>query len=308
MRTASHAGDWYTSNSVELDTELTTYLGRVDGPNPVQGCKAIIAPHAGYTYSGPTAAWAYKSIDTTGIKRVFVLGPSHHVYINGCALSSCSVYQNIIGDLPLDVDTVQELRATGKFEEIALSDEEAEHSLEMHLPYIRKIFEGKDIAIVPIVVGAIGQQQEAEFGALLAPYLAREDTFCVVSSDFCHWGTRFSYTYYYPGPDATAVRLSRSTNPSQDHPIHTSIRKLDNAAMDILAHQPAEAHGRFTQYLAETKNTICGRHPIGVLLGALAALAPARTAELKWVRYEQNTECHTIRDSSVSYASAWVKF
>jgi AmmeMemoRadiSam system protein B len=45
----------------------------------------------------------------------------------------------------------------------------------------------KDITIVPIVVGAIGQQQEAEFGALLAPYLARDDTFCVVSSDFCHW-------------------------------------------------------------------------------------------------------------------------
>jgi len=237
-----------------------------------------------------------------------VLGPSHHIYINSCALSACEVYHNIVGDLPLDLDTIQELRATGKFEEIDLAAEEAEHSLEMHLPYIRKIFEGQDISIVPIVVGAIDQQQEAEFGALLAPYLARDDTFCVVSSDFCHWGTRFSYTYYYPGPDAPGMRLSRSANPSEEHPIHTSIRKLDHAAMDLLAHEPSDAHKRFVEYLEETKNTICGRHPIGVLLGAIATLAPERTAELKWVRYEQSGECFTIRDSSVSYASAWVKF
>ncbi|KAJ6519874.1 MEMO1 family [Mycena sanguinolenta] len=308
-RAATHAGDWYTSNSAQLNTELTTYLADVDTLEPVQGAKAIIAPHAGYAYSGPAAAWAYKSIDTTAIKRVFVLGPSHHIYINGCALSSCDKYDAVLGDLPLDTETIAELRATAKFEEIAIDDEEAEHSLEMHLPYIRKAFEGKDITIVPIVVGAINQQQEAAFGALLAPYLARDDTFCVVSSDFCHWGTRFSYTYYYPAPDAPAVRLSRSSAPSAAHPIHASIRQLDHAAMDLLAHNPAQAHPHFAAYLAETKNTICGRHPIGVLLGALAVLAAqGRTPELKWVRYAQSSECVTVRDSSVSYASAWVKF
>ncbi|KAJ6503501.1 MEMO1 family [Mycena vitilis] len=309
VRAASHAGDWYTADATALDKELTGWLEQVDEPYPIQGCKAIIAPHAGYAYSGPAAAWAYKSIDTTGIKRVFVLGPSHHIYIEGCALSACKQYATPLGNLPLDLDTIQELRATGKFEDLAHSADEDEHSLEMHLPYIRKMFEGKDIAIVPIVVGAIDQQTEAAFGAVLAPYLAREDTFCVVSSDFCHWGTRFSYTYYFPAPDASAVRLSRSSNPSVDHPIHTSIRKLDHAAMDILERPPAaEAHKRFAKYLEETKNTICGRHPIGVLLGALAALAPARVSELKWVRYEQSSACLTVRDSSVSYASAWVKF
>ena len=78
--------------------------------------------HAGYSYSGPAAAWAYKSIDTTGMwvpsnypasvfylltsnprKRVFILGPAHHVYLNGCALSKCKTYATPIGDLPLDL-------------------------------------------------------------------------------------------------------------------------------------------------------------------------------------------------------------
>ncbi|KAJ7492571.1 MEMO1 family [Mycena latifolia] len=314
LRAASHAGDWYTADATTLDAELSGYLELVDEPYPVKGCKAIIAPHAGYAYSGPAAAWAYKSIDTTGIKCVFVLGPSHHVYLDGCALSGCKQYATPLGNLPLDLDTIQELKATGMFENLDIKADEDEHSLEMHLPYIRKVFEGKDISIVPIVVGAISKEAEAQFGALLAPYLAREDTFCVVSSDFCHWGTRFSYTYYYPKPapsDAPAVRLSRSVNPTADHPIHESISKLDHEAIALLTLPPSsagDAHAQFADYLARTKNTICGRHPIGVLFGALTALEPQTPATVKWVRYEQSNACLTIRDSSVSYASAWVRF
>jgi AmmeMemoRadiSam system protein B len=82
---------------------------------------------------------------------------------------------------------IDELSRTGKFEVMSRSTDEDEHSIELHLPYIRKAFEGLDIKIVPILVGALATEQEAEFGSLLAPYLAREDTFTVISSDFCHW-------------------------------------------------------------------------------------------------------------------------
>lgn len=69
------------------------------------------------------------------------------------------------------------------------------------------------------------------------------------------------------------------------------------------------AHHDFTEYLRRTKNTICGRHPIGVLLGALSVLEKdGRAPSLAWVRYEQSSECRNINDSSVSYASAYVKF
>jgi len=284
---------------------------------PITGCKAVIAPHAGYSYSGPAAAWAYKSINTTGIKRVFVLGPSHHVYLNGCALSKCKTYATPIGDLPLDLETIAVLRATGNFSDMDIQTDEDEHSIEMHLPYVRKVFEGMDISIVPILVGAIDSETEARFGRVIAPFLARADTFCVVSSDFCHWGTRFSYTFYYPqaSPSAVgAVRLSRNgPPPSTDHPIHQSISVLDHEAMKLLTLPPSkasQAHQEFSEYLTRTKNTICGRHPIGVFLGALSKLEEeeGRSAEIKWVRYEQSSKCLNIRDSSVSYASAYVKF
>lgn len=318
-RRASHAGDWYTGQGPKLASELSTWLNAVEPAEdayPIQGCKAVIAPHAGYSYSGPAAAWAYKSIETSGIKRVFILGPSHHFYLEGCALSSCKEYETPIGKLPLDTETIEELRSTGQFESMSIKADEDEHSIEMHLPYVRKIFEGQDISIVPIVVGAISREVEAAFGSLLAPYLAREDTFCVVSSDFCHWGTRFSYTYYYPDAapsDQPAIRLSRSVQPTSSHPIHESISRLDHEAMDLLTLPPStatNAHITFAQYLAKTKNTICGRHPIGVLLGALSFLEKEKgiNPTLKWVRYEQSSACQTVSDSSVSYASAWIRF
>ncbi|CAE7214536.1 unnamed protein product [Rhizoctonia solani] len=325
VRRATHAGSWYTNNTATLDSQLDGWLalvqdGAVEGFHPpVAGCKAIIAPHAGYSYSGPAAAWAYKSIDTTGIKRVFILGPSHHVYLNTCALSKCQSYETPIGSLPLDLDTIAELRGTGAFKDMDLSTDEDEHSIEMHLPYVRKIFAGLDIKVVPILVGAINQTQEAEFGALLAPYLVQPDTVCVVSSDFCHWGTRFSYTFYYPSPDSSPTRLSRNDQINKEHPIHQSITALDKKAMDILTlpteapdnKTAAQTHDAFAGYLHETKNTICGRHPIGVLLGALAELEKGdspKASTIKWVRYEQSSACEHIRDSSVSYASAYVVF
>ena len=236
-----------------------------------------------------------------------------------------------------DFPAIDELNNTGQFSQMELSTDEDEHSIEMHLPYIRKVFEGsdflhhlhfsmshgflfrKDISIVPILVGAIDEKKEETFGRILAPYLASEDTFFVISSDFCHWGTRFSYTFYLsqsPSGLTTPIRLSRSTTPPHDlstFPIHESISALDHEAMELITLPPSTAHQAhifFADYLARTKNTICGRHPIGVLLGALAVLQEEHTKSphLKWVKYEQSSQCFTIKDSSVSYASAYVTF
>ncbi|KAI6047605.1 MEMO1 family, partial [Pisolithus marmoratus] len=290
---------------------------------PIAGCKAIIGPHAGYSYSGRAAAWAYKAIDTTGIKRVFILGPSHHVYLTRCDVSGCEYYETPLGKLRIDKEVNDELLKTGKFKTMSLDTDEDEHSIEMHLPYIYHVFQDSDITIVPILVGAIDRTQEADYGRILAPYLADPGNFFVISSDFCHWGTRFRYTFYYPEPlpsDVAGVRL-KSSGPQQynlsQRPIYASISDLDHEAMDILTINPAlevetpaaHSHRKFCDYLDRTGNTICGRHPIGVLLGALLELEKdGKHAKIEWVRYEQSSRCQNLRDSSVSYASAYVSF
>lgn len=92
----------------------------------------------------------------------------------------------------------EELKATGMFGTMTLSVDEAEHSIEMHLPYIAKVMDEfkESLRIVPILVGSLNRDEESLYGRILAPYLADPQNLFVVSSDFCHWGHRFGYTFY----------------------------------------------------------------------------------------------------------------
>ena len=72
---------------------------------------------------------------------------------------------------------------------------------------------------------------------------------------------------------------------------------------------PSDVHTQFSEYLARTRNTICGRHPIGVLLGGLCEVADqGKSVTIQWVKYDHSSECETLEDSSVSYASAYIAF
>lgn len=321
-RYASHAGSWYSSNRKKLQSELEEWLETVNIEGtvlPVPGARVIIAPHAGYSYSGETAAWAYKTLDLSKCKRVFLLGPSHAYYLSGCALSKHANYATPLGDLVIDEETVAELQKTGKFDTMSTGNDETEHSLEMHLPYIytmiSKAFDdpSKYPTLVPILVGNTNPRKEQEFGKIIAPYLADPTSVFVVSSDFCHWGTRFSYTYYLPQAaiqerSSKGKSLDRRDPKPDNPPIYDSINELDKQAMDAIE---TGKHEAFLQNLSETENTICGRHPIGVVMAAIEVLESEGKAsgnangKFKFVKYARSSEVEDIRDSSVSYASAY---
>ncbi|KAJ1674918.1 hypothetical protein EV182_002302, partial [Spiromyces aspiralis] len=211
-------------------------------------------------------------------KRVFLLGPSHHVYLENCALSQCDEWQTPFGNLTIDKETTNKLYSEGNFGLMTRSVDENEHSMEMHAPYIYKIFEKKidQVKLVPILVGNLSYESEQAFGKLLAPYLQDPESIFIISSDFCHWGSRFRYIVYSDAepPSQGIHRLDYKTyNPaSLKVPIWKSIEKLDKEGMDIIE---TMSHGDFEKYLRKTRNTICGRHPIGVLLAAINEIAPA---------------------------------
>ncbi|KAI9323860.1 MEMO1 family [Dichotomocladium elegans] len=292
-----------------LDMELEKYLAAVPETTehgevlPIQGTRAIIAPHAGYSYSGATAAYAYKCVDVSNITRVFILGPSHHVYLDGCALSLCDTYETPLGDLTLDKEVIRELYATKQFEWMSRKVDEDEHSIEMHLPYTAKIFEKKldQIKIIPIMVGAIDDDKEQLYGKLLSKYLADPHALFIVSSDFCHWGRRFSYTMYRPSKDEPLRRLKTTDTTAGKRDIYESIDDLDHEGMVAIE---SLDHAAFYEYLQRTHNTICGRHPIGVMMSALETLGVNR--RIRFIKYAQSSRCRSVRDSSVSYASAYV--
>eukprot|EP01137_Pigoraptor_chileana_P009188 Opistho-2@57078 len=286
-RSASHAGSWYEDSGSVLDSQLSQWLSKAAVKHAP--ARAIIAPHAGYSYSGPTAAHAYKQIDPTNIKRVFILGPSHHVYLSGCALTGMATYDTPLGPLVVDKEVNAELRAAGSFDTMSKSTDEDEHSIEMHLPYIKKVMERQpQFTIIPVLVGALKGDREAEYGAIFAKYLGDPKNLFVISSDFCHWGRRFDYT-------PTDQRFAKT---------HEFIEDLDRRGMSLI--EQLDAKG-FSDYLKAHKNTICGRHPISVLLQAITAYSNSASAaqpKLQFVAYAQSSAVTGPKDSSVSYASA----
>lgn len=292
IRKATHAGSWYSDSNVELSQRLQNWLNQANychGP-----ARAIIAPHAGYRYSGECAAYAYKQIDASIVKRVFILGPSHHVGSAKCSLTHADRLKTPICDLRVDVDIVRELMEMGVFEWLDLVDDEREHSIEMHLPYLAKVMmdggrKNDEFTVIPIVVGSLSRDAEQRYGRIFAKYLQNPSNLFIISSDFCHWGRRFRYTQLL----TTQI------------PIDESIEELDRMGMEVIEKLDG---GEFANYLSMYRNTICGRHAIGVLLEAVQEVVVRKcggdvVANMKFLKYAQSNRCKEMSDSSVSYAA-----
>ncbi|KAJ5992322.1 UPF0103/Mediator of ErbB2-driven cell motility (Memo-related) [Penicillium sp. IBT 35674x] len=361
-RQAYHAGSWYSDNSRTLTGQLDGWLAQVPdtldnvGSLPVSGARIIIAPHAGYSYSGPCAAYAYKALDLSRAKRIFILGPSHHYSLSTLALPQVKSYYTPLSKdpLPLDTELIAKLHKTQakkpdgskvSFTAMTQSVDEEEHSIEMHLPYIHRLLQlqypetptAQYPPLVPIMVGSTSASTEQAFGALLAPYLEDPENAFVISSDFCHWGLRFRYTYYVPqapkpGPE---LPLSSNTLPqpgqepanvteeiefvcaghslrrgvrisSEEPAIHESISAFDLATMTAIT---TGSTTKFLDTIERTGNTVCGRHPIGVIMAALEVVTAGRPKGKQglfhFLRYERSSDAVDVNDSSVSYVSAF---
>ncbi|PAV69131.1 hypothetical protein WR25_05787 isoform C [Diploscapter pachys] len=285
IRSASHAGSWYAGSQSELDRQLTRWL---DGAGERVGrARAIISPHAGYSYCGETAAYAFKQIVPHEVDRIFILGPSHVVSLSGCALTTCSRYSTPLGDLNIDQAVNDELRATRHFDLMDRSDEEAEHSIEMQLPFIAKVMHGRKPTIIPVLVGSLQGSKQQTYGKIFAHYLENPKNLFVISSDFCHFGDRFNYAPY---------------DRSSGVPIYEQISNLDRAGMNAIETlNPAT----FNDYLKKTQNTICGRNPILVMLQAADHFRQMNnhTHEFRFLNYSQSNKVRSPNDSSVSYAA-----
>jgi AmmeMemoRadiSam system protein B len=291
-REASHAGSWYTDDGKKLARQLDRWLDEArtsaDGGGGGGGAlRAVIAPHAGYSYSGAAAAHAYCALDASRVRRVFLLGPSHHKFSRRCLLSAAAELRTPVGTLRVDEEAVAALRATGEFGSLSRQEDEDEHSLEMHLPFLARLLrERADVRVVPVVVGALDTAAEERYGRLLAPHLNDPGNFFVVSSDFCHWGERFRFTYHDKSKGA----------------IWQSSEALDREGMRAIEAQDPAGYAAYQKKYA---NTICGRHPIAVLLHAMKAARGGFST--RFVHYSQSSRAETARDSSVSYASALVR-
>lgn len=290
-REASHAGLWYTADPKQLYDEIKYYIAKSNIENPGTA-RFAFGPHAGYRYCGKVLANTYKALNPD-LKKLFVIGPSHHVYFKGCVLSTtCDNYETPLGDVKIDSETINELIEYDSklFRKMNLEIDQDEHSLEMHMPFIK--YSLPNVRVVPILISAADDEFLQRVAKAIKPYLDDPHTGVVVSSDFCHWGTRFSYTSYTPTGHLTDLRES-VTKGEPGIPIHESIRALDMAGVDVLK---SGSYRKWMDYLYITDNTICGAKPLAVLL-----LLVERG--FVFSGYEQSGKVKDPHGSSVSYVS-----
>ncbi|QJR10370.1 hypothetical protein DSM104443_01428 [Usitatibacter rugosus] len=183
IRRAAVAGTFYPGDPTDLATEVAAYLAEVPAGDTGPAPKALIAPHAGYLYSGAVAARAYARIAPLRgvVRRVVLAGPAHRVYVRGIAVPGVEAFDSPLGRVPVDSAAIATLRAL-PFIEVSPRAHAFEHSLEVHLPFLQSVLD--DFSIVPLVVGDATREEMAR---VLEVLWGGDETLVVVSSDLSHY-------------------------------------------------------------------------------------------------------------------------
>jgi AmmeMemoRadiSam system protein B/AmmeMemoRadiSam system protein A len=273
VRKSILSGSWYEADASKLSKQIHRFFDSV--PKELSNgnrIRALIAPHAGYTWSGETAAYSYKPLTSHEYQRVIILAPTHRHHFRGASIADVDAYETPLGTVPLAREQCDTLLKSEQFQSIQEAHSQ-EHSLEIQLPFLQIAL--KKFQIIPIVMGDISPKDCIEIANLIRPLLT-EDTLLVISSDFTHQGPRFGY------------------QPFQEN-VQNNIQRLDFAAVNLILNQNVTG---FWSFVDQTRITICGRNPIKAGLLAL----PLQT-QTEFVRYETSGDKTKDYYETVSYCS-----
>ena len=193
VRPATQANRFYTADARELSEEVDSFLALHAKDRQYEHVAALIVPHAGYYFSGNVAAAAYQSIpDNVQYKRIFLLGPSHHEWLDGASVNTeYDYYATPLGNVKVDVETARLLTntdGTDKTDSVFFYSPKAhdrEHCLEVQLPFLQRRL--KDVPpIIPIIISTNDYHKLQRIAEALKPYLTEENLF-IISSDFSHY-------------------------------------------------------------------------------------------------------------------------
>lgn len=279
-RQAIEAGRFYPSSPERLGAQVAGFLADGACPHalPVRG---IIAPHAGYAYSGPTAGLAYARLAEANCGRIVLLAPSHFVAFGAISTGTYARLATPLGDLAVDESACAALLADPLF--VPRADTHAEeHALGTHLPFLATLFPG--VPVVPLVCGQLDEAAVEHAAERLTCAFPEETTLWVASSDFTHFGADFGFV------------------PFRDQ-VHERIEELDREGIDrILA---LDGVG-FAEFMAATGATICGAEPIRILVDVLRRLGIAGGELLGYTSSGLLTgdEHHSVSYAAIAFGQA----
>ena len=228
LRRAAVAGIWYPGRAAVLAAEVDRYVAAA-GLDTVPPPRAIVAPHAGLTYSGPVAAFAYKAARDGRYAAAVLVGPSHYVAFEGVSIWPAGSWETPFGPVAVDAALAQAIASGTTGVTYDTAPHGREHSLEMQLPFVARLLPG--VPIVPIVMGHQTRRTALALGDALAHAVAAKvaagggEVLLVASSDLSH---------YEPAPRAAEL----------DAVVITHVEAMDaEGLLDALEGEPRHACG-----------------------------------------------------------------
>ena len=233
------AGTWYPGDGPGLARTVDRYLDRVDQA-PVNGeLLGLVSPHAGYAYSGQTAAYAYKQLVGRSVNTVVLMGPSHRAWVGDYAVNVEAAYETPLGLVPLDQEFIAELSGRVPLERIR---RDVEHSLEIQLPFLQRVL--GEFSLVPILMSADDPAVVQRLALALAESIRLRD-----------------------GGDGRVLLVASSDMHHIEN--YDEVVRRDQAVVDAIAAYDLES---LKAVLMGPRSTVCGRMPILVVLHAARSL------------------------------------
>jgi len=186
------AGAFYPDDKDQLNEMLDSFLNKAEFPEGIKQLNGIVVPHAGYVYSGQIAAHAYallkEKIEQQKIKRIILLGPSHNVFFRGVAVEDVDEWLTPLGKVKIAKKN-DKLKDKQYFL-VGPAAHAPEHSLEVQVPFLQKIFEKNKVEIVPLLVGELATGDGEVIANALLKTFKGEDEIFVISTDLSHFLTQ----------------------------------------------------------------------------------------------------------------------
>jgi AmmeMemoRadiSam system protein B len=272
IRPSPIAGTWYSANPSQLRQTVDAYIENAVNPDLPGEVVALIAPHAGYLYSGPVAGHAYKAVKDKTYDFVVVISPLHQYHPQPVLTSAHAAYQTPLGQIPLANDLLEQIDTNLKERTgIALTPirNDQEHSLEIELPFLQEALAG-DFALIPLMLRDQTRHFSKTLGEILAEIIKDQSCLMVASSDLSHFH-----------PESTA-------------------NKLDQKVLDAIADFSPD---RLFDLKERGVGQACGLAPIATALWASKALGADKVTRLS---YSTSAATTGDRSSVVGYGAAAV--
>ena len=185
IREPAVAGQFYSGDESRLDYDINKYLKQATAPDKAGDIRAIMVPHAGYDFSAPVAAYAYKRLEGKKVNTVVIISNAHAAYFTGIALDPDDAWRTPLGLVPVDKALSEKLVNASPDINYNATAHASDHTLEVQLPFLQTVL-ASNFKIVPILYGGIGKNDYEELAKLLYDNLGPDDL-VIVSSDMSHY-------------------------------------------------------------------------------------------------------------------------